>query len=837
MLKILGIELTDFGRHRRINQKLTGNVIGLTGLNGAGKSTILKGIQLAFTGGIADEDALQSFIRTDATAKPPKHAQISIPFSADGKLGRITRKITASATSRELEWDGKKFSSEKAVSEQLFQILGVDKKAINSTVFIKQGEMDSMFGGDVARRDFYTRLLMLGHLAKISDVIDTFRKQKSDSVQDLTAVRDGAQIAYDQAVAQRDEVEAWLAEHPSALVELQELSTLTSLFDVHADAEEAFARAEAARVAMGDTTQMAATMIELTKRIAATENEEAELNTRLNGNTRAARTLSAVGQQLGEMTELKRLTDEQNALRDEETAAKAKLQTLADVPQRIKAADETIALRAEAAKLPPEIEAIEASLVADQARLDKGIAEAEVIRTELTTNRTRLATSRQDLETTLKLKAAAATAMVGPCPCCGSVDPDHGFLARHSAELTEQTDQLSALVSSIENRLAPFDRGIAKLRDAVAANTANLTRLKAALFRCEVLLAGAPTADEAQANLAALRLQQAELSVAEADLRRVRTELSARERTLAGRTWSQERYDELQLASAAASRDLLSFPWGSDDGALLEQIRAGLTAARQRLRSLEQADTALTAAKAGLTAAEDKLQAGLTRAYKLPQLAEAMSPMMTASDVLALCARFQVAQSEHDNAKGKLEGARKAVIFADTNIQQLDNKIAAQEERRKLVADLVLLRDTFKPNGVTLEYLDYEFGRIARLAADYLAESGADFMVAASPDKPLSFEFLRLDKPDETWLPQSKLSGGQRVRLAVAALRAIHALIMPNVGLLVLDEPTTHMDSGAKEAMADMLRRIGQENTLQMIVCDHDPVLIDAFDDEIRIPK
>jgi hypothetical protein len=37
--------------------------------------------------------------------------------------------------------------------------------------------------------------------------------------------------------------------------------------------------------------------------------------------------------------------------------------------------------------------------------------------------------------------------------------------------------------------------------------------------------------------------------------------------------------------------------------------------------------------------------------------------------------------------------------------------------------------------------------------------------------------------------------------------------------------------------MAEMLKKIGDEGTLQMVVCDHNPVLIDAFSDIIEIPE
>jgi exonuclease SbcC len=198
---------------------------------------------------------------------------------------------------------------------------------------------------------------------------------------------------------------------------------------------------------------------------------------------------------------------------------------------------------------------------------------------------------------------------------------------------------------------------------------------------------------------------------------------------------------------------------------------------------------------------------------------------------------MRIEQTAYDHQVGKRVAAREAMLQASAAVGELELKIAEQGERRNLALDLVKLRDTFRPAGASLSYLDYKFGQIATMAADYLAESQADFMAAASANVPLAFEFVRLDRADEVWMPQTRMSGGQKVRLAVATLRAIHALVMPNVGLLVLDEPTTHLDDDAVRSMAEMLKKIGDEGTLQMVVCDHNPVLIDAFSDIIKIPE
>jgi DNA repair exonuclease SbcCD ATPase subunit len=218
MIQLTSIDIKDFGRHHHIDSKFSGHVVGLAGPNGRGKSTVLQAIQFALTGTIAHKDPLRAFIRRSSCENPPAAAEVTLEFVADGKVGKIQRRITRTTVTRKLWWDGAKtpMTSDEKVNETMFAILGVDKKAINSTVFIRQGEMANMFGEETDRRDFYTRLLMLGHLAKLALTIETYRESTASSVQDLGAVRDAAQRTYDEARTYFEQCEREQSEAPSA---------------------------------------------------------------------------------------------------------------------------------------------------------------------------------------------------------------------------------------------------------------------------------------------------------------------------------------------------------------------------------------------------------------------------------------------------------------------------------------------------------------------------------------------------------------------------------------------------------------------------------------------
>ena len=72
------------------------------------------------------------------------------------------------------------------------------------------------------------------------------------------------------------------------------------------------------------------------------------------------------------------------------------------------------------------------------------------------------------------------------------------------------------------------------------------------------------------------------------------------------------------------------------------------------------------------------------------------------------------------------------------------------------------------------------------------------------------------------------LSGGERVRLALARLA-----VRPDAGLLLVDEPTAHLDSDTAGQVIDALLRIAGDRTL--IVATHDPALIRRMDRSLSL--
>ena len=71
------------------------------------------------------------------------------------------------------------------------------------------------------------------------------------------------------------------------------------------------------------------------------------------------------------------------------------------------------------------------------------------------------------------------------------------------------------------------------------------------------------------------------------------------------------------------------------------------------------------------------------------------------------------------------------------------------------------------------------------------------------------------------------LSGGERQRVALARV------LLRRPRMLVLDEPTNHMDAGSSQALMALLRQLPGRPVV--LVVSHDPVVIDGADQVLEM--
>lgn len=422
----------------------------------------------------------------------------------------------------------------------------------------------------------------------------------------------------------------------------------------------------------------------------------------------------------------------------------------------------------------------------------------------------------------------------------------------------EDRDGLSGAIRALEKSLSGMrpEEDIRKDLSTLEGLNEENARLKAEESQLSELLSKAPDGDTCP--LCGSRLGEghnirAELSerLAAVKLNRKVVADSARGLSGLGKELDDRRHAEDRLSYLSGQLERMGGhePEGDANVAALEAERdaakASLSDARMEYRKAIDLDNELTRLEGNLGDAEASLKSAMDA---LPgsdgisplDLHELMGDMK--SDLESAKSRMaQIAEVKADKAgvEGELSQIRKQLSDFEEMIGKLRAK---QEENDRLRAKLSVLNDV-------RDWFSYKNGPrvltrgIMSVLTDsvnsYLDKFGAAFTVEPSTEGVgflVRFNDGR-DMPDQ--LPDaSRLSGGQKVTLAVAFRFAIYAIFSGKLGLLILDEPTAYLDAETIGRFGDLLQRIAQiarNSGLQVIMATHEASLAPVFDQTIQI--
>lgn len=848
MIRLNYLKGVNIGRHRLVEKHITGNVLGLWGVSGAGKSTVLQLVEWLINGKIEHPDPIAEFVRSNEAEEIKKMEGLA-HFTVDGKPMEIERSHSKAGTStREIRWDkqgskwGTKEKSAAGAEALMTSLVGANQKAISSIVFVRQGAFGKLFSGlDSDRRDFFVRLLMLGHLEKIASVVDTYRKELMGSVKDLSVPRDQAVEAYSNAEQYFNEVDFDLSRMRSYKPELDAGAELVRLGDQLVTRESDFA----ARAVALDTSLagLGLTRDKMDDWLQERDATLAAMRERLRAATdrrKSRATYEASKAKLtAEITEIKAWL-EKSAQHDALTERLKGMAEDADKPDpriRMRQLDEWERKYQEADALVVKLQSLPA---ADMDAVEKLGAEAEKTRQDAAESYNKWSAAKADLADLIKLREAAKSQhSVENCRLCGNDHPDPKFLEAAITNTQELAARLSNDSNLLEDRRREAAEEFTEARNTATTRAEQIAAANKALTDTRVALADAP-------DISSLILERNELAAsldAYDAAKSLRLHLMEEQRLVASAMGSVT-YTKNDLAGRSSELSLADQMLGmlppladldseiqelTDNGMILKTSRDAVANHRDQFNLAREA----------MEAQRVLLQSTLATLTKerpfLISSIQALGPVITDANRDKVLENLREKQTKFAEQTGLAAAARRALTEADKALQEIEVRIEEQKGRIQISKELEAVRAAFMPSGITTDYLSHQFERIAIAAQDHLAQMSADFMVISSEKRALSFDFVRLNEPNGSWLNQNRMSGGQQVKLAIAVLLAIHELIIPQVGLLVLDEPSTHLDTESKIALAEVLREIGQRGNFQLIVCDHSQELKDAYTDIIEL--
>lgn len=835
------IELTNWGPHQSLKADLTANVVGVIGGNGKGKSNFLQAIDYGLNGNLNKQNKecyIYNFGKEDGATK----ATVKIEFSKNGQDGEITRSITKAGSSRKLVWEGKEYKSDAEVSAQMAKIMGADKAAMANAIFIKQGCLAALVKGTPAERlSIFQKLMNLSFLdSRYNDLHGRIEKLKKG----VTDYRPALDVVAAQLASTKDQIEHWTVNTPEDKSEdirlIREAITAKTLHDT-ASVNVSHAR--------GNLIYAQTSYREVLATFGYTDISEIDdVLTQLNDDIAAYQLYSSTKESMDTVNAtIQTLSDAKASLTEELLSAKAKVLSL----------QEEQVIRDEIKTLNDQISELEA-IKALKRRLSEAISYRQDIENKLKQCRTKaqestmlFEASAEMLESLIASKASEINTLrlrkaylegeyhEDVCPVCGN----------HLVPVDDATR--STLLAEVQNALADAE----KLHERAVS--------KKEILRSDKVSAElAVTLTEKQLQEANSRVTEVEeklkqytvnedvtvesLTTQRYTLQEKLTVHSVNSNIVESKKHSIQAYDK-QLAVQTANLIRLQDQLNKLNPDAF--YKADLTLLTDSLNKAKLARNNVASALSAVTAAETMLNTfrqqfdAQHESFESNGAVEWVRDTFNMEDLYvdeleALLPELESHQESRRMAEATISNLRTTTTQLITERQRLLDKMKVEEERLQLIDDLETVARMTNKNGLPLAYMNNVFDHITGMVQEMLSRMGANFTVIKDDERPCTFRFIRTDDNTGYSMPQEMLSGGQAIRLSLALLIACQQLILPEVGLLVLDEPSSHMDAEGVDSLKELflqMTSIFHSSETQLITVDHNPCLIAALEKVIQL--
>lgn len=851
------VTLENFGPHARLECNFNGNIVGIIGPNGSGKSTLLKALQYAFTGEFADESA-ETFVRSvapvDEKDKPAKNGSVDVTFRIHGKRGRIFRKFGASP-SRRLEWDDKvgahALTKTSDIDPVLREIFSADKQAIANAIFLSQGALDKLlFGEQPEREKLFMRLLLIGHFSTVENAIDTQLASLNARAQDNSAVIDEVRTQLDSARTQLSFLNGAALSMPDRTADIQIVNSGKQFIEDRAAAVEAKVTADAqlGTAQSGDNTEvdLARVIYEIrgTNLGAGEQAYPVAQRLLLDQENIATAQREEVADLNACISTRKRLETLKGALEFNAQATKQLAEQEASLSARISGllpnAQELVTLVEARNKYEADLEAAAQSLrtaesdLLQQLQLRPQIEKNKAEILAATESLIPLSADAAMLRTRINLAGVLGSPQPGQvidhCPLCNQAVGESTFKSGWSNEDHNSLRELEKRMGIIAERIDSLKSWNTQTEQKIATAQTTCENAKAQVFALQGNPVTAPS-EAGNYTLDALRGMVAERASCQRELSQLTPRKSALDKELE-RLKGSASEGEMQWFETSLPVEKYS--------ALMRDAEYRATKTSAGVGRLRTAITAFTDARTKIANLHAAVDSANSRLQKIEATRPALEAALRKLDVQLneiqlnqTLATLTQANAQRSEALGQVRQQENTI----TQLQTRFNALKAQEEAqaciRETAEQMKQLKRTFKRDGLASTYMQYRFAQLAELTQNFLMLMNASFVVFPDISQPLSFQFSRNDDPAILPLPQNKLSGGQRVRLTVAFLLAVQQLIIPKIGFLSIDEPSTHLDPEGVASLRELfetLRQSLQNAEAQIVVCDHHVDLTSAFE-------
>ena len=181
------LALKNFRKFKNEFIEFPDGVIGVIGLNGAGKSTIFEAIAWVLYGPVAARTSADEIKRQDATSSEP--CRVELDFVFEGENIRIFREMRgkSNTTNAAVTVNGKvAATSADVVTKYVHKKIGMDFKSFFTSIYAKQKELNSLSIMNASeRRPLILRMLGIDSLDDVIKEIRSDKKIKESYIEKL----------------------------------------------------------------------------------------------------------------------------------------------------------------------------------------------------------------------------------------------------------------------------------------------------------------------------------------------------------------------------------------------------------------------------------------------------------------------------------------------------------------------------------------------------------------------------------------------------------------------------------------------------------------------------
>lgn len=848
-MRIRKLSIKNLGKHKQLDAVLDGAVVGLMGANGSGKSTILKLIHFLLTGSTPTRETQESFIRkVDPELEvEPAFGSAEIEFSAQGDIYRLSRKIGNTSSRRLAKLDAlgneikdDTYTGAAEIQTHLTEILGADKYAIDSAVFPEQGALDKiMFGAQSEREELLVRLLLLGHMQKVADVAAGKIKMLSSEIQDFSVLHDELQSSRNNSeielgivTSQLDKASNWdseIAAHDKWLKINYEMESVGNSLRAaqNAVSENSIKLQELLSNKSAELKISIVTVLELQEWLVKLKNAYKNSRTLLTENEQRKYRYDKYSSLMDKSSKLDKEIYSAEALLPrppDDAKANALQQKHAAQKQRVEWVNQ---LKVNKDKL----ETAQANISIYQKAYDAAGIDLNKANAEVVASNEKLGLCKTIVDTCKLVQHANCSS---ECPVCGSSLTGTDLAKRH-VEYTNKYKELMTVHDILCKKHTDILKSASDANQAIVRSNNEIVNTTNAINDYESGIAATPEEDitkivkdiwDDQQSRNVYYAAFGELKQLRNKAVEIQTDLysfdSAERKTLSETDLTKLDADIVDLKAKLARWD-----------GTLESINNTFEQCIRYEASITSSNTQVTnygTKFAGLSSDMNNTYLSFS-----PRLVSTVNSFLTKEEVTT---DLKQKNQNYTELKIKAQQLKNQTDSIKKRLLEIEQKIKLDEDKRAVITELQKVVTAFSRQGIPMAYVQHKFDGLVSMTQENLEIMDANFAIIPHPTKPVSLQFYRVDEPGQIVFDHDKLSGGQKVRLSIAFLLAVQQLVIPELGFLVLDEPSTHLDEEARENLKDLLLNLSQQletTDTQIIVCDHARELEPAFVNTIQL--